>query len=249
LGAELTAIGVAPDGFNINAGVGSTHPETLAEKVRGVGADIGIALDGDADRLILVDETGAIVDGDQILALLARSWQFSGKLRGGSIVATVMSNLGLERFLERHDLGLVRTPVGDRHVLEAMRARGCNVGGEQSGHLILADHATTGDGLLASLQVLAVLVAEGRRASEVLRLFAPYPQLLKNVRVAGGRPLDDPKVKAAIAGAEAALDGRGRLLVRPSGTEPLIRVMAEAEDEGLVARTVEEVCDALRAAA
>ncbi|WP_448586596.1 phosphoglucosamine mutase [Thermaurantiacus sp.] len=249
LGAELDAIGVAPDGFNINANCGSTYPETLAARVREVGADIGIALDGDADRLILVDETGRIVDGDQILALLARSWQLSGKLRGGSIVATVMSNLGLEKYLEALDLGLVRTPVGDRHVLEGMRAHGCNVGGEQSGHLILADHATTGDGLLASLQVLAVLVADGRPASRVLRLFDPFPQLLRNVRVGGGRPLEDPRVRAAIAGAEARLAGRGRLVVRPSGTEPVIRVMAEGEDEALVAATVAEVCDALRAAA
>lgn len=249
LGADLTTIGAAPDGFNINADCGSTHPAGLATRVREAGADIGIALDGDADRLILVDERGEVIDGDQILALISRSALLSGRLKGGAVAATVMSNLGLEHFLEAQGVGLLRTPVGDRHVLAAMRAHGLNVGGEQSGHLILSDYSTTGDGLLAALQVLAVLVAQGRPASEVLRLFQPYPQLLENVRVSKDRLLDHPGVKAAIAGAEAELAGRGRLLVRPSGTEPLIRVMAEAEEEGLVRRAVGQVCEALRAAA
>ncbi|WP_194745051.1 phosphoglucosamine mutase [Thermaurantiacus tibetensis] len=249
LGAELVTLGVEPNGLNINDGCGSTHPEELAAAVTASGADIGIALDGDADRLILVDERGRIVDGDQILALIARSLASAGQLRGGAVVATVMSNLGLERHLAGLGLGLVRTPVGDRHVLAEMRARGCNLGGEQSGHMILADHATTGDGLVAALQVLAVLVAQARPASEVLHLFDPVPQLLKNVRFERGRPLEDPRVKAAIARAEAELGTRGRLLVRPSGTEPVIRVMAEADDEALVARAVEDVCEAVRAAA
>ncbi|MFQ3665053.1 MAG: phosphoglucosamine mutase [Sphingomonadaceae bacterium] len=249
LGADVETVGCEPNGFNINDGVGSTHPAKLAERVRETGAAIGIALDGDADRLILVDESGRIVDGDQILALIGRSRLISGRLRGGAVVATVMSNLGLERFMEGLGIGLMRTPVGDRHVLEAMKRSGCNVGGEQSGHIILADHATTGDGLVAALQVLAVLVADGRPASEVLHLFDPLPQRLENVRVASGQPLDHPRVKAAIAAVEAELNGRGRLLVRPSGTEPLIRVMAEAEDEALVTRAVAEVCEALKAAA
>ncbi|MFQ3596457.1 MAG: phosphoglucosamine mutase, partial [Sphingomonadaceae bacterium] len=249
LGADVETVGCEPNGFNINDGVGSTHPAKLAERVRETGAAIGIALDGDADRLILVDESGRIVDGDQILALIGRSRLISGRLRGGAVVATVMSNLGLERFMEGLGIGLMRTPVGDRHVLEAMKRSGCNVGGEQSGHIILSDHATTGDGLVAALQVLAVLVADGRPASEVLHLFDPLPQRLENVRVASGQPLDHPRVKAAIAAVEAELNGRGRLLVRPSGTEPLIRVMAEAEDEALVTRAVAEVCEALKAAA
>lgn len=247
LGAELTSIGVSPDGFNINDGVGSTHPQTLAEKVVEAGADIGLALDGDADRLIVVDEKGTVVDGDQLMALIAEAQHKAGRLRGGALVATVMSNLGLERHLEGLGIGMVRTAVGDRHVLEAMRAKGCNVGGEQSGHIILSDRATTGDGLLAALQVLAVLVEDGRPASVVLNRFKPFPQLLKNVRKEP-RVLESDGVKAAIAAAEAALAGQGRLLVRKSGTEPLIRVMAEAEDEALVQRTVEAVCEAVAAA-
>jgi phosphoglucosamine mutase len=250
LGADLVTIGAAPDGFNINDGCGSTEPGPLGARVRAERADIGIALDGDADRLILVDETGQAIDGDQILALIARSSLAGGRLKGGAVVATVMSNLGLERLLQDLGLDLIRTAVGDRHVLAAMRAHGANVGGEQSGHVILSDWSTTGDGLLAALQVLAVLVAEGRPASELLRQFRPFPQLLRNVRVAGGHPLEHPQVRAAIAAAEASLQaGHGRLLVRPSGTEPLIRVMAEAEDEALVERTVDEVCQALQAAA
>jgi len=248
LGADLTTIGCAPDGFNINDKVGSTYPHALAAKVVEVGADIGLALDGDADRLIVVDETGRVVDGDQLMALITRSQHDAGTLKGGALVTTVMSNLGLERFVEALGLTMLRTPVGDRHVLEAMRAHGCNVGGEQSGHIILSDHATTGDGLLAALQILAVLVQDGRKASDVLACFKPYPQLLKNVRQEP-RVLEMDCVKMAIAEAEKALEGTGRLLVRKSGTEPLIRVMAEAEDEALVARTVNAVCDAVRAAA
>ena len=248
LGADLVTIGANPDGTNINAGVGSTHPQALADKVVETGADIGLALDGDADRLIVVDETGRVVDGDQIMALIMRQQQEAGTLKGGALVTTVMSNIALERYLAGLGLGMIRTPVGDRHVLEAMRQKGCNVGGEQSGHIILADHSTTGDGLLAALQILTVLVATGRRASEVLNSFAPWPQLLKNVKQEP-RVLDAPDVKAAIAEAERALEGRGRLLVRKSGTEPLIRVMAEAQDEALVARTVDAVCAAVAKAA
>jgi phosphoglucosamine mutase len=248
LGADLTTIGASPDGMNINAGVGSTHPQALARKVVEEGADIGLALDGDADRLIVVDETGSVVDGDQIMALIMRQQQTEGTLKGGALVTTVMSNIALERYLAGLGMGMIRTPVGDRHVLEAMRAKGCNVGGEQSGHIILADHSTTGDGLLAALQILAVLVSTGRRASEALNSFTPWPQLLKNVKQEP-RALETDGVKAAIAAAEKALEGRGRLLVRNSGTEPLIRVMAEGEDEALVARTVDAVCDAVAKAA
>ena len=248
LGAELTSIGVAPNGFNINDQVGSTHPQALAAKVLETGAHIGLALDGDADRLIIVDETGRVVDGDQIMALIARSQHQAGTLKGGALVTTVMSNMGLEKFLEALGIGMIRTAVGDRHVLEAMRAKGCNVGGEQSGHIILSDHATTGDGLLAALQVLAVLIASGGKASEVLNCFEPWPQLLKNVK-ADPRVLETDGVRQAIAAAEKALEGRGRLLVRKSGTEPLVRVMAEGLDAALVANTVESVCDAVGKAA
>ncbi|WP_199555812.1 phosphoglucosamine mutase [Sandaracinobacteroides hominis] len=248
LGAELTTIGAAPDGFNINDQVGSTHPSTLAETVLETGAHIGLALDGDADRLIVVDEKGRVVDGDQLMALITRHQQQAGTLQGGALVATVMSNIGLEKFVEGLGLRMIRTPVGDRAVLEAMRTHGCNVGGEQSGHIILADHATTGDGLLAALQILAVLVEEARPASEVLNCFTRWPQLLKNVRQEP-RVLETASVKEAIAAAERALEGRGRLLVRKSGTEPLIRVMAEGQDEALVTATVEAVCDAVAKAA
>ncbi len=248
LGADIVAIGVTPNGTNINDGVGSTAPQTLAETVVASGADIGIALDGDADRLIVVDETGAVVDGDQLMATIATSWARAGRLAGGGLVATVMSNLGLERHLAAQGLGLVRTAVGDRHVLEAMRARGYNVGGEQSGHIILSDYATTGDGLVAALQVLAEVKRAGAPASEVLHRFAPLPQLLKNVRFAGGKPLEVESVKAVIAAAEEELAGRGRLVIRPSGTEPVIRVMAEGDDSGQVERVVDRICDAVRAA-
>jgi len=249
LGAELVTVGVEPNGTNINDGCGSTAPMLLQETVVASGADIGIALDGDADRLIVVDETGAIVDGDQIMALIGSSWARAGTLRGGGVVATVMSNLGLERFLNGQGIDLVRTKVGDRYVLEAMRAGGCNVGGEQSGHMILSDYATTGDGTIAALQVLAAIVASGKPASEVLRQFEPVPQLLKNVRFSGGRPLEAESVKAVIAEAEQALEGTGRLVIRPSGTEPVIRVMAEGDDAGQVRRVVERICDAVAGAA
>ena len=246
LGAEVVALGVTPDGKNINSGCGSTSPALLQETVVASGADIGIALDGDADRLIVVDEKGRVIDGDQLMALIGIAWAKSGQLRGGGVVATVMSNLGLERFLAGEGLSLQRTKVGDRYVLEAMRSRGFNVGGEQSGHIILSDYATTGDGLVAALQVLAELVATGKRASELLHLFDPVPQLLKNVRFSRGKPLDDARVKACIAEAEAELVGRGRLVIRPSGTEPLIRVMAEGDDAGQVERLVDAICDRVR---
>jgi phosphoglucosamine mutase len=249
LGAEVNAIGVSPNGKNINDKCGSTHLDLLKETVVASGADIGIALDGDADRLIVVDENGATVDGDQLMALIGSQWAAQGLLTGGGVVATVMSNLGLERFLVGKGIELIRTKVGDRHVLEAMKADGYNVGGEQSGHMILLDHATTGDGTVAALQVLAALVQSGKRASELLHLFDPVPQLLKNVRFAGGKPLNDAKVQAVIAEAEAALAGKGRLVIRPSGTEPVIRVMAEGDDEAQVHTLVDAICDAVREAA
>jgi phosphoglucosamine mutase len=249
LGADLITIGNKPDGTNVNDGVGSTAPDALQRKVLETRADIGIALDGDADRLIIVDERGRIVDGDQIMALIATSWQRRGLLKGGGIVATVMSNLGLERYLEAAGLTLFRTAVGDRYVLEAMRRDGFNVGGEQSGHLILSDYATTGDGLMAALQVLAELVVSRKPASELLRCFEPLPQKLQNVRFKAGAPLETEAVKLAIATAEAQLAGTGRLVIRKSGTEPLIRVMAEGEDPQLVAQVVDDVCEAVRRAA
>jgi len=249
LGAEVIAIGVEPNGKNINLGVGSTHLDAIKAKVREVRADIGIALDGDADRLIVVDEKGQTVDGDQIMALIGSQMAKRGALTGGGVVATVMSNLGLERFLNAQGLDLVRTAVGDRHVLEKMREGGFNVGGEQSGHMILTDHATTGDGTIAALQVLAALVSSGKPASQTLHLFDPVPQLLKNVRFAGGKPLEADSVKAVIAQAKDRLAGRGRLVIRPSGTEPVIRVMAEADDADEVTEVVDTICDAVRKAA
>ena len=249
LGAEVVALGVNPNGKNINANCGSTHVSALQETVVSSGADIGIALDGDADRLIVVDEKGKVVDGDQIMALIGSEWTSQGRLTGGGVVATVMSNLGLERFLNGRGLDLVRTAVGDRHVLEAMRKGGYNVGGEQSGHMILLDHATTGDGTVAALQVLAALVQSGKRASELLHLFDPVPQLLRNVRFAGGKPLEADSVKAVIADAEASLHGKGRLVIRPSGTEPVIRVMAEGDDAAEVESVVASICDAVERAA
>jgi len=248
LGATVVPIGVSPDGFNINRGCGSTVPEFLCAQIAEHGANVGIALDGDADRLLLADEHGELVDGDQILALIAHSWATSARLRGQGIVATVMSNLGLERYLASHGLTMHRTRVGDRYVAERMRETGMNVGGEQSGHVILSDFATTGDGLLAALQVLAVIVERGRSASEVCRMFTPLPQRLKNVRFAGTSPLRNKRVQQAIAAVEAELNGRGRLLIRESGTEPLVRVMAEAEDEALVTRIVDELCHTISAA-
>ncbi len=249
LGADLVSIGVDPDGTNINDGVGSTAPQTLSETVIANGADIGIALDGDADRLIVVDERGRIVDGDQLMATIAASWARAGRLLGGGLVATVMSNLGLERHLAALGMGLVRTKVGDRHVLEAMRGGGYNVGGEQSGHIILADYATTGDGLVAALQILAEVQRAKAPASEVLHRFEPLPQLLRNVRFGGGKPLDSEAVRATIADAETELGGRGRLVIRPSGTEPVIRVMAEGDDPVQVEAVVTRICDAVQAAA
>jgi phosphoglucosamine mutase len=212
-------------------------------------ADLGIALDGDADRLVVADERGMILDGDQMIALIAATLAKSGRLSGGAVVATVMSNLGLERFLAGQGIGLHRTAVGDRYVYEKMQSLGCNLGGEPSGHIILSDYATTGDGLIAALQVLASIVETGRRASEVCRLFAPVPQLLRNVRYGEGQPLEAPAVQRAIAAAEARLAGSGRLVIRRSGTEPVIRVMAEGEDEDLVAAIVQEICAAILAAA
>lgn len=249
LGAEVIPIGVAPDGFNINKAVGSTAPAALATLVQERGADLGIALDGDADRVVLVDEAGRVIDGDQILALIARSWHAQGRLTGGAVVATVMSNMGLERFLAARGLGLLRTAVGDRYVGEKMREAGCNLGGEQSGHMIMPEFGTTGDGLIAALQVLAVLVEEKRPASEVLRCFAPLPQRLVNVRYAGASPLAKPVVAEAIAAEEAALGARGRVLIRASGTEPVIRVMAEAEEEALVEGVVGRLADLIKAEA
>jgi phosphoglucosamine mutase len=249
LGAEVVAIGVTPNGLNINEDCGSTKPQLLQETVVASGADIGIALDGDADRLIVVDEKGEIVDGDQLMALIALGLRARGELKGDGVVATVMSNLGLERKLGEAGLKLLRTKVGDRYVLEEMRKTGCNVGGEQSGHIILSDHATTGDGLVAGLQVLAALVEAKSPASELLRQFEPLPQLLKNVRFNGGAPLETDSVRKRIAAAEAELEGRGRLVIRKSGTEPLIRVMAEGDDPELVERLVNDICEAVRSAA
>ncbi|MBY8336436.1 phosphoglucosamine mutase [Alteriqipengyuania sp. NZ-12B] len=248
LGAEVITLGVDPNGTNINDGVGSTSLDAVKAKVVETGADIGIALDGDADRLIVIDEKGEAIDGDQIMASIATRMAEKGQLRGGGVVATVMSNLGLERYLEGKGLTLERTKVGDRYVLGRMRSGGFNVGGEQSGHMILLDHATTGDGTVAAMRVLASLVRSNRPASEELRMFEPVPQLLKNVRYDGASPLDAETVKAAIKDAERALAGKGRLVIRASGTEPLIRVMAEGDDACEVEQVVDAVCDAVRAA-
>jgi phosphoglucosamine mutase len=245
LGAEVVAIGVSPNGLNINEGCGSTDPDLLRSTVIESGADIGLALDGDADRLIVIDDQGETVDGDQLMALIGSAWQRKGLLRGGGIVSTVMSNLGLERFLAGEGLKLERTKVGDRYVLEAMRAKGYNVGGEQSGHIILTDHATTGDGLVAALQILAELVATEKPASELLRLFEPLPQLLKSVRFAND-PEQDETVIAAIEAARVRLGDKGRVVTRKSGTEPVFRVMAEGEDEAAVAEVVDAICAAVK---
>jgi phosphoglucosamine mutase len=248
LGAEVFSIGVSPDGLNINRECGALAPEQMRREVLERRADIGIALDGDADRLIVADERGVILDGDQLMALIATKLARGQRLAGGALVATVMSNLGLERCLAGHRIGLHRTAVGDRHVVEKMRSLGCNLGGEQSGHIILSDYATTGDGLIAALQVLAAIVETGRHASEVCRLFEPVPQLLRNVRFGQGRPLETRAVKRAIAAAEARLGTAGRLVIRNSGTEPVIRVMAQGEDEALLTGVVDEICAAVLAA-
>ncbi|WP_312526818.1 phosphoglucosamine mutase [Paracoccus sp. (in: a-proteobacteria)] len=250
LGAEVIAIGVDPDGTNINAGVGSTHPEACARAVQEHGADLGITLDGDADRVMLIDQTGKVADGDQIMALMAARWAEQGRLRGGALVATVMSNLGLERFLEGRGLSLERTSVGDRYVVERMRQKGFNLGGEQSGHIVMTDYATTGDGLIAGLQFLAAMRETEMLASELVHQFQPVPQLLKNVRYAqGADPLSHQSVQQEIADAEKRLAGSGRVLIRKSGTEPLIRVMAEAEDEIILREVVNGIVAAVERAA
>ncbi|MCU0827272.1 MAG: phosphoglucosamine mutase [Tabrizicola sp.] len=249
LGAEVIPVGVAPNGTNINDRCGSTHTETAAEAVVAHGAHVGISLDGDADRVMILDEMGQVADGDQIMALFAARWADEGRLLGGALVATVMSNLGLEQFLKGRGLRLERTAVGDRYVVERMREGGFNLGGEQSGHIVMTDYATTGDGLIAGLQFLAEMVRTERAASELTRSFATVPQLLKNVRFSdGARPLEAEAVRRAIAGAEARIEGRGRILIRKSGTEPLIRVMAECEDEALLAEVVDEIVGAVAAA-
>ena len=249
LGAEVIKLGVEPNGRNINLNCGSTDPEALIDKVREVRADIGIALDGDADRVVIVDEKAQVVDGDQLMAVIAESWHRRGRLTGGGVVATVMSNLGLERYLSEVGLSMVRTAVGDRYVVEHMRKHGYNFGGEQSGHIVLSDFTTTGDGLVSALQILAAVVSSGRPVSEVCRRFEPLPQVLKNVRYTEGKPLENADVLRVIKGAEERLGTSGRLVIRPSGTEALIRVMAEGDDEGLVNSVVGEIADAVRKAA
>jgi phosphoglucosamine mutase len=242
LGAELITIGVSPNGFNINENCGSTCPEPLSKEVLKQGADIGIALDGDADRLIVVDEKGNCVDGDQLMAVIVKAMNDRGKLKGGGLVSTVMSNLGLEYYLKSLDLKLERTKVGDRYVVEHMRKHGFNVGGEQSGHIVMSDYATTGDGLIAALQILTVLKKSGKPASEILNVFEPLPQFLKSVHYNTDDALEDAQVKACILEAEAQLNGSGRLLIRKSGTEPVVRVMAEGEDQQLIEKIVSEIC-------
>jgi phosphoglucosamine mutase len=249
LGAEVIPIGVQPDGFNINKGCGSTDTELMCRTVVEQGADLGIALDGDADRVMIADENGRLLDGDQLMALIADSWRRSGRLRGGGIVGTVMSNLGLEHFLRKIGLSLIRTQVGDRYVVEHMRAHDFNIGGEQSGHIILHDYNSTGDGLIAALEVLTSIVRAEKPASEVGGIFQPLPQLLRNVRFSGTPPLELDPVKKAVKDGEERLGSTGRLLIRKSGTEPVIRVMAEGEDEALIAEVVGDICDAVERAA
>jgi phosphoglucosamine mutase len=245
LGAEVIKMGVEPDGFNINKDCGSTEPAALAAKVREVRADIGIALDGDADRVLMVDERGHVIDGDQLMAVIAESWKADGRLAKPGVVATVMSNLGLERYLGTLGLSLARTAVGDRYVLEHMREHGYNVGGEASGHIILSDYATTGDGLVAALQVLSVVNKQDKPVSQVCHVFEALPQVLRNVRYKTGKPLENAKVRLAIKSAEQRLDGQGRLVIRPSGTEPVIRVMGEGDDKSLVQDVVDGIVEAL----
>ncbi len=249
LGAEVFSLGDAPDGFNINLDCGSTAPQAMSAKVREMRADFGIALDGDADRVVMADERGRIIDGDQILALIARSWSRTGELKGGGVVGTVMSNMGLERFLSDMNLALARAPVGDRYVIERMRGGGFNVGGEQSGHIVLSDFSTTGDGLIAALQVLAVLAAERKPASEATKLYTPLPQVQENVRYRNGSPLEDARVKSEIDAGAARLNGKGRVIVRKSGTEPVIRIMAEGENEHELREVVRGIASVLRDAA
>jgi phosphoglucosamine mutase len=241
LGADVIELGTSPNGFNINARCGSTQPQAMRAAVLEHGADLGIALDGDADRIVLADEQGELIDGDQMLAILAQDWQVQSLLQGTGVVATTMSNLGLERYLKSRGLSLHRTQVGDRYVVEQMRSSGHNLGGEQSGHIIMTDFATTGDGLLAALQILAVMRRQDRPMSEFGRVFEPLPQRLRNCRLNGGRPLEAAAVRRCIEAAESRLNGRGRLLVRPSGTEPLIRVMVEADDQELLEQVLDEV--------
>lgn len=245
LGAEVVALSVTPNGTNINQNCGSTHPEALSAAVLREKADLGIALDGDADRLVVVDEKGRIVDGDQILALIATHWQSQGKLKGDAVVSTLMSNMGLEKFLRRKHIALHRTKVGDRYVMEAMRERGLNLGGEPSGHVILGDYTTSGDALICALHVLAALLEDGRPASEALHLFTPVPQILKNVQFKGVDPLAQPKVQQAIAAVESRLGDAGRVIVRPSGTEPLLRIMIEGEDELAITRMADELMESM----
>ena len=249
LGAEVFTVGVSPNGFNINRDCGALVPQQMRREVLARRADIGIALDGDADRLIMADERGLILDGDQLMALMAINLARGERLAGGALVATIMSNLGLERCLSGQGIGLHRTAVGDRYVVEKMRSLGCNLGGEQSGHIILSDYATTGDGLIAALQVLAAIVETGKRASEVCRLFEPVPQLLRNVRFGNGKPLGSRPVQQAITAGEARLGTGGRLVIRNSGTEPVIRVMAQGEDQALLASVVDDICEAILAVA
>jgi phosphoglucosamine mutase len=249
LGAEVFTVGVSPNGFNINRDCGALVPQQMRREVLARRADIGIALDGDADRLIVCDERGEILDGDQLMALIAIHLARGERLAGGALVATVMSNLGLERCLSGQGIGLHRTAVGDRYVVEKMRSLGCNLGGEQSGHIILSDYATTGDGLIAALQVLAAIIETGKRASEVCRLFEPVPQLLRNVRFGNGKPLESRPVQQAITAGEARLGTGGRLVIRSSGTEPVIRVMAQGEDQALLASVVDDICEAILAVA
>lgn len=248
LGADIFTIGVDPNGMNINEDVGSTAPEAMIAKVRETRADFGIALDGDADRVVMADEKGHIIDGDQILALIASSWAKTGRLQGGGVVGTVMSNIGLERFLAGRELKLMRSQVGDRYVIEHMRDGGFNVGGEQSGHIIFSDFITTGDGLIAALQVLAVIAEERRPASEAAHMFEPAPQFLENVRFKGGEPLSNAEVKERIRACETRLNGSGRILVRKSGTEPVIRIMGEGDDEKLVRQVVRDIANIIRSA-
>ncbi|MBT3883713.1 MAG: phosphoglucosamine mutase, partial [Rhodospirillaceae bacterium] len=241
LGAEVVPLAVSPDGLNINDGCGSTHPEAMCSAVVAHGAHMGIALDGDADRVLIADETGALIDGDQIMAVIAKHWADDGWLQGGAVVSTVMSNLGLERYLDGIGLKLLRTQVGDRYVVERMRELGCNLGGEQSGHIVMADHGTTGDGLAAALQLLSIISASGKPVSEACRPFEPLPQILRNVAVNGAAPLEDSGIQKAIKAGEARMGSDGRVLIRASGTEPLVRVMAEGNDKALIDSVVGDI--------